>query len=344
MNNNSSRRNFIKKSILTTGVASVGTIGFSANSVISENSNSKLHREVWVAGISQMDLVTKTPQLMVDEITNIIEKIATYNPDIICLPEVFPFSNVQQQLSLSEKLEISREVLIHFSELAKKHNCYIICPTYTSENDKIYNSAVLFDRQGVRLGEYRKIHLTEEEINMGLYCGPSNPPLFKTDFGTIGIQICFDIMWDDGWKKLKVQGAEIVFWPSAYAGGVDINTKARQYKYIVATSTHKNTSKICDFTGEVIAKTGIWEDNYYCAPINMERAFLHIWPYVLNFDKIKKKYGRKIKITIYHEEEWAVIESLSPDILVSDVMKEFNFRTYDQLVSESEIAQEKHRH
>jgi len=323
MNKNSSRRNFIKKSILTTGVASVGTIGFSANSVISENSNSKLHREVWVAGISQMDLVTKTPQLMVDEITNIIEKIVTYNPDIICLPEVFPFSNVQQQLSLSEKLEMST--------------------IYTSENGKAYNSSVVLDREGVSLGEYRKIHLTEGEIQKGLSCGPIQPPVFQTDFGKIGIQICFDIMWDDGWTKLKEQGAEIVFWPSAYAGGLAVETKARLHKYIVATSTRKNDSKISDFTGETIARTGIWDKNYYCAPINMERVLLHTWPYVNNFDKIRRKYGRKVKITNFHEEEWSVIESLSPDIFVSNIMEEFNLRTFEQHVHESEVAQNKSR-
>lgn len=343
MNKSTSRRNFLKKSALTTGMATVGSYGLANNSSFPEEGNSDHSREIWIAGISQMNLHTKTPQLMVDEIIRIIDKVVTYQPDIICLPEVFPTSNVEQQMSFSEKLEFSKKVLKQFSALAKEHSCYIICSTYTSENGKAYNSAVLFDRNGINLGEYRKIHLTEGEIEAGLTPGPLNPPVFQTDFGKIGIQICFDMLWDDGWTKLKDQGAEIVFWPSAYAGGVMVNTKARQHKYIVASSTRKNTAKISDFTGEVIAQTGIWDKNFYCAPVNMERALLHTWPFVNSFDEIRKKYGRKVKITTFHEEEWSVIESLSRGVLVSDILEEFNLRTFEQHVQGSEVAQDKAR-
>ena len=343
MNKKTTRRNFLKKSIITSSLASLGSFGIANNLSSPEEFKSKLPGEVWIAGISQMDLFTKTPQLMVDETIRIIEEVAVYKPDIICLPEVFSTSNVEQQLSFSEKLEFSKKVLAQFSVLAKQHRCYIICSTYTTEKGKAYNSAVVIDRKGVSLGEYRKIHLTEGEIEKGLTPGPLSPPVFQTDFGKIGIQICFDILWDDGWAKLKEQGAEIVFWPSAYAGGVMVNTKARQHKYIVATSTRKNTAKISDYTGGEITKTGIWNKNYYCAPVNMERALLHTWPFVKHFDEIRRKYGRKVKITTFHEEEWSVIESLSPDIAVSDILKEFNLRTFEEHVRESEIAQNRAR-
>lgn len=337
------RRNFLKKSALTTGMATVGSYGVAGKFSIPENSYNRLPREVWIAGISQMDLEAKTPRQMVDKVISIIEEVVVYQPDIICLPEVFPTSNIEKQLSLSEKLEFSEKVLEQFAALAKKHHCYIICSTYTTENGKAYNSAVVFDRKGVRLGEYRKIHLTVGEIEKGLTPGPLTPPVFQTDFGKIGIQICFDMLWDDGWTKLKEQGAEIVFWPSAYAGGIMVNTKARQHKYMVASSTRKNTAKISDYTGREIAKTGIWQKHFYCAPVNMERALLHLWPYVERFPGIREKYGRKVNITIFHEEEWAVIESRSPEISVSDILKEFSLKTFDQLVRESEIAQNKGR-
>jgi len=343
MSKNTSRRNFLKKSVLTTGIATVGSYGLANNSASRGEVENNLPRKVWIGAISQMGLMTETPQLMVEEINHLIEKVVIYKPDIICFPEVFPTSNVEQQLGLSEKLEVSKEVLKQFSALAKQHSCYMICPVFTSEDGKAYNSAVVFDREGVSLGEYRKIHLTEGEIEKGLTPGPLNPPVFQTDFGKIGIQICFDMLWDDGWTKLKDQGAEIVFWPSAYAGGVMVNTKARQHKYIVASSTRKNTAKISDFTGEVVAKTGIWDENFYCAPVNMERALLHTWPFVNSFDEIRKKYGRKVKITTFHEEEWSIIESLSPDILVSDILEEFNLKTFEQHTRDAGKAQNKSR-
>ncbi len=342
-NRSVSRRNFLKKSAITSGMATFGFHGLTNDSSVPEEFKNRLPREVWIAGISQMDVKAKTPQLMVEEVIRILNDVFIYQPDVICLPEVFPTSNIEQDLKLSEKLKISEEVSERFSNLATQNSCYIICPLYTSENGKAYNSALVFDREGVSLGEYRKIHLTEGEIEKGLTPGPLDPPVFQTDFGKIGIQICFDMLWDDGWTKLREQGAEIVFWPSAYAGGSKVNTRASQQRYIIATSTRKNTSKLCDITGEVITQTGIWDKNYYCAPVNLEKAFLHTWPYVRRFGEIRKKYGRKVRITTFHEEEWTVIESLSPDVFVADILKEFDLRTFEQHTRDAEIAQIKAR-
>jgi beta-ureidopropionase len=337
------RRNFLKKTAITTSMAAIGPYALNGNSLSREMSNCKLPREVWIAGISQMGLHTATSQLMVDEFVRIFNDVNTYKPDIICLPETFPFSNVDKVLNLSENLQISEETLLLFSGLAKKNNCYIICPVYTSERGKAYNSAVVFDRQGSRIGEYRKIHLTEGEIENGLTPGPLDPPVFQADFGIFGIQICFDILWDDGWEKLRKLGAEIIFWPSAFAGGRMVNSKAWQHKCVLVSSTLKDTSKVCDISGETIAQTGTWDKNFFYAPVNLEKVFLHTWPYVDHFDEIRKKYGRKVRITTFSEEEWSLIESLSPDIFLSDILKEFNLKTHEQHTHDSEIAQIKAR-
>ncbi len=72
-------------------------------------------------------------------------------------------------------------------------------------------------------------------------------------------------------------------------------------------------------------------------------AFLHTWPAVQRFDEIQKKYGRNIRITNFHEEEWTVIESLSPDLNVRDVLKEFGLKTHEELTAATEILQRKSR-
>jgi predicted amidohydrolase len=340
---NESRRNFIKKSALTTGMAAIGTYGTARSSSLSEKTTDKLPREVWIAGLSQMGMQTETSQQMVEGILQSLKKALFYQPDIICLPEVFPTSNIEKQMDLSDKLKLTEHVLEQFSEFAKENNCYVVCPLYTSENGKAYNSAVIFNREGQKIGEYHKIHLTEGEIKNGLTPGSLQPQVFKTDFGTIGVQICFDIEWDDGWTKLREQGTEITFWPSAFAGGQALNMKAIQHKYVVASSTRKNTSKLCDITGKEITKTGIWDRNIYCGAVNLEKAFLHTWPYANRFNEIRKKFGRKVRITTYHEEEWSIIESLSPEIRVADILEEFELKTYEEMVRDSEIAQDKAR-
>ncbi|WP_439482787.1 carbon-nitrogen hydrolase family protein [Cyclobacterium plantarum] len=337
------RRKFLKTAALTAGVSSMGILPARSQPFQGSEASNKLPREVWVAGISQTDIKVETAEDMFDRIFALMDKVLVNQPDIICLPEVFHTSNVAKKYTLSEKLALSKKVMPRMAAFAKANRCYLVVAVNTEENGNIFNSAVLLDRNGSRVGEYRKIHLTENEINNGLTPGPLDPPVFQTDFGKVGIQICFDVMWDDGWKKLKDKGAEIVFWPSAYGGGQSLKAKALQHRYVLATSTRKGSSKLWDIEGSELAQTGFWEKNWYCAPVNLEKAFLHTWPFVQHFNEIKEKYGRKIRITNFHEEEWSVIESLSPEILIAYILKEFNLKTYDQHRHDSEMAQIKAR-
>ncbi len=342
--NSISRRSFFGKSAATTGLTALGVFGISESSNAQNINPGRLPREVWIATVSQHELTAENPDQMVKRTISILEKSDSFNPDIVCLPEVFAWSRLTNSLkTLAEKLDASAKAIEVFSAFARKNKCYVICPVYTTENGKTYNSGVVIDRQGERMGEYRKIHITEGEIQSGITPGPLQPPVFKTDFGIIGIQICFDMLWDDGWKALNRQGAEIIFWPSAYSGGQVVNAKAWQNKCAVVSSTRKNTTKICDMDGAVIAQTGIWDPNLICAPVNLEKAFLHSWPYNSRFDEIRAKYGRKIRIINHHEEEWSIIESLSPEVQVKDILKEFDLKTHKEHTFESETAQNKVR-
>ncbi|WP_343305416.1 carbon-nitrogen hydrolase family protein [Chitinophaga niabensis] len=336
-----SRRKFLSASAMAAGGVTIASGGL-ANALPGAVTESAA-REVWIATVSQTDMTAETPALMVEKIFEVLREALVFKPDIICLPELFNTSNIKRKYTFKEEVAFSAETLKQFAAFAKTNSCYVICPVYTEEAGSVYNSAVVFDRQGKRLGEYRKAHIVEDEVSFGLTPGTLSPPVFKTDFGIIGIQICFDILWEDCWRKLRESGAEIVFWPSAFAGGQMVNTRAWQNRYHVVSSTRKDTSKICDMSGMEIAKTGTWNKNLVCAPINLEKAFVHVWPHVFQFEKIKEKYGRKIRITIFHEEEWAIIESLSPEVKVKDVLKEFNIRTFEQHVQDSETAQIKAR-
>jgi beta-ureidopropionase len=341
--NRISRRNFLQKTALTTGVISVVPFGIEGYMPSIEPVENKSPREVWIAGVSQMGLKAKTPELMVETVLRILKEALTYKPDIVCLPEVFPFEYIETKLTLAQKVEISDKVMGQFAEFSKQNNCYTICPVYTSAGGKIYNSAVVFDRNGKRIGQYNKIHETVEAIADGVSCGSLYQPVTETEFGPIGIQICYDINWDDGWKMLKDQGVKIIFWCSAFDGGQQLNMKALQNKCIVASSTNKNTSKLCDIDGKTISKTGIWDPNFYCGPVNLEKVFLPSYDYLSQFEQVKKKYGRKVRITTFHEEEWTIIESVSPDVFIKDIMKEFNLISHVEGLREAEIIQAKSR-
>jgi hypothetical protein len=273
-----------------------------------------------------------------------MEQVIPFQPDIICLSEVFPFVGLPGgRPPLEEVAEIPiGPVCKPFAQFAAQNNCYVFCPIYTRDNEYFYNALVLIDRSGELVGEYRKMHPTVDEMERGINPGTLRPPVFQTDFGVIGAQICFDIEWDDGWQRLREGGAEIVFWSSAFAGGQALNARARIGKYCVVSSTRKDTSKIVDMTGQDIVWTGRWRD-WVCEPINLEKTLVHTWPFFQRFGDIEAKYGSNIRIKTFHEEEWSIVESRSPDLLVADVLKEFEIPTYDEFISDADSMQSKYR-
>jgi predicted amidohydrolase len=339
-----SRRGFLSKSAFGIGLTTY--LGISPKKLYGKvppqiGKGYKLPREIWIATLSLRGITATSTEEMIKEILNQMREIAVYKPDIICLPETFPYIG---NVDIKEVAETPLgDISSFFAKFSQNHNCYIVCPIYTKEKKRLYNAAVVLDRTGKVMGEYRKIHPTVGEINNGITPGPINPPVFNTDFGKIGVQICFDIKWSDGWKNLRQAGAEVVFWPSAFAGGKMVNTKAWENKFAVISSTLKDTAKICDISGVEIAKTGRWNPNWAVGAINLEKVFLHTWPYVKRFKEIQMKYGRKIKITNFHEEEWTIIESQSPDLKVSDVMNEFDLISHEAHIQRADMLQRKAR-
>lgn len=343
--NNFSRRDFLKKSVVASGVVLAQGSLTGANKNITKNEPQRLPREIIIATVSQEGLQAEGPMEMNDQILKILrENVPIYNPDIICLPEIFPFvNNKKEVIDLKKRVNFSSVIVEQIRDFAKQINSYIICPLYTSENNKVFNAAVVIDRKGNILGEYRKIHTTLDEMKNGVSPGSFDQPVFKTDFGVIGIQICFDIEYEDGWKELRDKGVDIIFWPSAFSGGQMISTKAWENRCVTVSSAWKDTSRICDITGEIIGETGRWNINFISGTVNLEKAFIHTWPAVNQFDSIKKKYGRKIHLRTYHEEEWSIIESLSPEIYVDDILNEFDVKSRHQLLKDAEYLQNKLR-
>ncbi len=346
--NKVSRRSFLQKSSLGVGIGMAGSSAFniaSAGNIKLVDRSSRLPREVWIASITLERLSAQTYEEMIEKVFARMENVLAYQPDIICLPELFAtikLYNVPRP-SLDEVAEKPLgKISGRFAEWAKKNNCYVICPISTKEDGYYYNAAVVIDRSGKLMGEYRKTYLTEGEMMGGYTCGPIGPPVFKTDFGIIGVQICFDMNWDEGWKRLREKGAEIIFWPSAFPAGIELNTVAWRNKCVVVSSTRDEPTRICDITGEDVDSTGRFED-WICASVNLEKAFIHIWPYVRKYNEIRAKYGRRIRIRSIHDEGWTVMESFDPDLKVADVMKEFEIKTFEEHIKSADRMQMKNR-
>jgi len=341
--NSIDRRGFLHASL---GAGVIGGAGLEAGAAQVPEAKAppkRLPREVWVASLSLHSLEAQNHEEMTGKVLRRLEEIEPFQPDVVCLPEVFPFLKLSKRPPLSEVAEAPPgPITSRIAEWAKANHCYVVCPIYTKEDGRYYNAAVLIDRSGRCVGEYRKIHPTRGEIERGIAPGPLDPPVFETDFGKIGMQICFDINWHDGWKRLRQRGAEIIFWPSAFCGGTMLNALAWINKVHVVSSTRFDPSKICDITGEEIMRSG--RARYWvCAPLNLEKALLHGWPYWQQYNEVQKKYGRKIVIRHFPEEGWSLMESRSAEVKVADVLKEFDFKTHEEHIAAAEVVQDEHR-
>ncbi|MCW8132320.1 MAG: carbon-nitrogen hydrolase family protein [Planctomycetota bacterium] len=242
-----------------------------------------------------------------------LDRAAGFRPDIACLPEHCAGDTPEAVPGPSTEKA---------AKWAKEHRCYLICPLLVKDGGKVYNAAVLLDRAGEIAGQYRKIHPTEGEMEKGICPGAEDPPVFKTDFGTIGIQICFDVNWPAPWRALKDKGAEIVFWPSAYPATRILQAHAWQERCFVVSSTKDRTSSIFDISGTILESTGRYQP-WAGAILPLDKQLFEIDYHTKKLRELQKKYGDRVQVTWFHDEDWVTLASLDPDLTVADLMKEY---------------------
>ncbi len=306
----------------------------------------RLPREVIVAGIDLRGIWPADKiEKRISDILHRMENVYVFEPDIICLPETFQTSWVREEKSLDEYAEdeiTPGPVTSIMAEEAKKQNCYIVCPLVTKNNGHYFNSAILLNRKGEIAGVYHKAHLVPSEIEEGgLTPGSLEPTVFTTDFGKVGIQICYDANWFDCWDFLKNQGAEIIFFPSQAPFINVLKHHAWINQSYIVSSTGEG-SRIIDITGDEIVISGQFE-RWVCEMINLEKVLIHVWPYIRKVKDIREKYKENVKIEIYHPENWITIESRDPDVKVKDILQEYEIPTYDEHLNKNEIVQNEYR-
>jgi len=339
-----SRRKFMARASAGAGLVAAGTPGLEAQAnQPADVRRARLPREVWVSSIDLKDLYPETSvERRVERTLERMQQLVAFHPDVVCLPETFNTSWVRTGKPLAELAEeVPGPLVKRIGEFAKSNGCYVICPILTKSQGKIYNSAVLLDRNGAVVGTFHKIHTTEGEMDDGVSPGPLEPPVWQTDFGKIGVQICYDANWFPSWRSLKSRGAEIVFFPSQFPGGRILTTHAWMNQFYIVSSTGED-ARVIDISGDDLASSGPFE-RWVAAPVNLEKALVHIWPEVQKFEEIRKKYGRRVRIKIWHPENWATIESLDPGIRIAGLLQEFGLPTYEQHISKADGAQKAKR-
>jgi predicted amidohydrolase len=250
---------------------------------------------------------------LLDSALDRLNQAASFRPDIACLPELFAESAAEP---------VPGATTGRLSAWARKNSCYVIAGIKKLAGGRTYNTAVLIDRKGAIAGQFDKIHPTESELREGITPGNTELPVFQTDFGIIGILICFDVNWWDDWKRLADKGAKIVFFPSAYPAATQLSALALTNQYFVVSSATTRASRIYDITGRVLAASGRYQP-WAGAVLPLGRRLFEIDFHVLKVRELQQKYGSKVDVVWYHDDSWFTLASLDPNLSVEDLQKEF---------------------
>lgn len=290
------------------------------------------NRIVRVVTVSQ-DHLNASADTLTEETLERLDLAASFRPDIACLPETF---------TLREPESLPGPTSDLLSAWAREHHCYVVFSIHVRSGDQKYNSAVLIDREGAIVGRYDKIRPTEGELDNSVCPGAVDPAVFETDFGKIGMQICFDVNWHDQWRQLKEKGAQIVFFPSAYPAARHLKTHAWLNQYFIVSSTKGRPSSIYDIAGEQMATSGRFQ--YWAgAEIPIGMRLFEIDFHTRKMREIAAKYGPRVRITWYHDDDLVSLASLDPDLTVDDIIAEFELTPHTDYLKRCQQVQDEYR-
>lgn len=223
-----------------------------------------------------------------------------------------------------------------FAAEARKCHCYIIAPSYLQEGPappRCSNAAILFDRNGNVVGIYRKVHLVVDGDGKTLEHGSApgkDEPVFQCDFGKIGIQICYDMDFDSGWRELSRRGAELVAWPSQSPQTSQPGARAREGHFYIVSSTWRNNASVFEPTGKIVSQIkwngpeGLAEAGKLTAPainilvqeLDLSYALLGWARALKNGEGLRARFGNKVGYRYYEDEDCGMFWSNDPHMTI----------------------------
>jgi predicted amidohydrolase len=269
---------------------------------------------------------------------SLIDAAGAQQPDLICLPEGFLGAGlpITEKPGLAEP--IPSPVFDQLADRARRYHTYIAAGLYVCAEGRIYNSAVLIDRQGNPAGIYHKVHLTEREILSGMTPG-RGARVFETDFGRVGLAVCFDMNWPDLWAEMQRLGAEVVCWLSAFEGGFPLQHYAWTHGYRIVASVWPYHAKIVDITVQVVATTSRWDRLAICN-LNLEKRLFHTNNQSERLLAIKEQYGPRVQTESFTDEGMFTISSLDPTLSEAEIIRQYDLMEYQAFIARSTAAQD----
>ena len=241
--------------------------------------------------------VEEIKEAMIQKHLALIDEAGKQGVQILCLQEIFfgPYFCAEQDIKWYANAEtVPGPTTERLSEYAKKYKMVMIIPVYEKTLDGVYyNTAAVIDADGTYLGKFQKIHIphTWPGFWEKFYFKPGNQgfPVFQTAYAKIGVYICYDRHFPECARILALNGAEILFNPSATVAGksqylweLEQPAQAAANGVFIGANNRVGTEKpwefgrfygssyFCDPKGKIITKGSEDKDEVVTAELDLE--------------------------------------------------------------------------
>lgn len=247
-------------------------------------------RPVAVFSVNLRPSGSKTAAENVEKFAQTIEHEVQGKADVILLPEgITVVGTGKTDPDMAET--IPGPTTKRLGEVARQKHSYIVAGIFEREGPAIYNTAVLIDRAGNVAGKYRKVYLPREEVEVGLTPG-SDFPVFQTDFGKVGLMVCWDLQYTDPARALVLGGAELILLP-IWGGDTAIGkARAIENHVFLASSGYDYPTYIMDPMGEIVSEARN-RGEVARATIDLNRRYTDAW-----LGEMRERFMKEIRLDL----------------------------------------------
>jgi len=231
-------------------------------------------RRIRVAAVNLRPERTAGPAESMEQFLRTVDQRVNGRADLILLPEgITIIGTGKSYVEVAET--VPGPTTEKLGALARRHKAWVAAGIYERDGRAVYNTAVLVDREGRLAGKYRKVYLPREEVERGLTPGNAYP-VFETDFGRVGLMICYDVFFPDPARALAAQGADMILLP--IWGGDETLAAARaiENKVFLVASGYDHPTYIMDPDGKRVAQAP-QRGEAAIAEIDLSRRYVDPW-------------------------------------------------------------------
>lgn len=250
--------------------------------------------------------------------------------DLVALPEE-ALTAGRKGTARERSLPFDGAVREAFAAVARKHHSYVVLPMDLLDDaatGRCANAQLLIGRDGALVGVYRKVHTVYDEktlVREGGMAPVWDVPVFDCDFGRVGLQICWDMEFDEGWKTLQEKGADLVVWSSMSPVTAMTRLRAMQHRFHIVSSQWRDNATIFEPTGVLTAQIE-QPQQILVQELDLSFAIFGWQPQLEDGKAFSKAFGDRIGYRYYPREDCGIFWSNDKTLTIGDAMRQLGLK------------------